>query len=214
MSAVVVNCAFGNSSWYPRGLERLAARMRLLAEPGVVFEGWDHEPPGLTHARVPYWFKPKMLIEAAARNNRRFAVWMDAAAVPTGPLAPFLRAIEQQGVWAQFGGHWCGRWTNENCLRDMNLTRTEADTIPMVMACVVGFDLDNPAALSLLHDWRRWAEQSSAFCGSWSDHRHDQSVLSILMHRAGIRCAPPLESGQMGVSYGAGSGGLIECYPA
>lgn len=209
--AIIVNCAFGNS-WYQKGGARLAARCKEL---GVNFEGWDHEPPGpVRHERVPFWFKPRILIEAAARSNARFAIWMDAAAVPTGPLDPFIDAVAEQGVWSQFGGHWCDRWTNDNCLLDLNLTREAAAKIPMVMACVVGFDLDNPAAAGLLKEWQRWGEQTCAFCGSWDNHRHDQSVLSILMHKNGFKPAPQLHDGRWAVSYDHGSGGLIECYPA
>ncbi len=188
---------------------------------GVRCECWDHEPPGsVRHAAVPYWFKPYVIQDAQRRLNADLVAWMDASCVPTGgpgALDPFFDAVRARGVWAQHSGHHCARWTNDRCLRYMGVTRAEAETIPMVMAICVGFDLTNPAAQNLLTDWRRWAEQTTAFCGSWDDHRHHQSVLSILMHRAGFAPAPPRENGANYVVYGRGAGagpGVVECYPA
>ena len=61
----------------------------------------------------------------------------------------------------------------------------------MVMACVMAFDFRDKKAGDLFNQWVGWAHKNT-FGGSWTNHRHDQSVISVLAAQLHKRLIHPM----------------------
>ncbi len=96
-------------------------------------------------------------------------------------------------------GFSIGDYTSDVCLRQFNMSREEAFDSKMIMACVMGFDLENPSTKEFLDKYIAAATDGHSYPGSWTNenlqvsndmrckgHRHDQSVASILIKQMGL----------------------------
>lgn len=206
---LAVNVAFGG--WYGFGQARLSAH---LAGQSVPFTGYGADAafkPAAMHARAPYSFKPRALIDANRDADADSLLWLDASCVPTRWVVGALRwAVMLSPVVAMHTGFSVGQWCNDAALEVFGLSREEARSIPLVAGGVVAFNMRRGGG-DALEEWRRFAEETTVFQGRWEDHRHDQTALSVILWRAGI----PILPGDAGLfSYGRGSGGLFELVAA
>jgi hypothetical protein len=157
------------------------------------------------HSEVPYQFKPYSIDKARETFDK--VMWMDSAVYAIKDLKPLWDEIEKRGV-VLFNnmGFTIGDFTNDTCLEIMKMSRDEAHKLPMIMACVMGFDFTNPLAVEFLKEYKGYSEMG-AFNGGWDNkygdessdprckgHRHDQSVASIIAHRMGIELLEPHET--------------------
>lgn len=234
----VVN--FARGGWYPQGQARLRDR---CAELGVDFIGFGPEYPVAipayydarlnrevpeirwpTHEVTPYAFKAFSIAEAARRGYETVC-WMDASAYPQHKLDPIFEEAERNGCWISDNyGHRTGRWSTDECLSFMGLTREEAWETPHCSALVCcfavnqphrplfdGYPLRPPTGFDVWPAYWAIAQDGRALRGphklpdygkpgkSVEGHRHDQTVLSILSHRAGVKFQP---NGAGGLDYG------------
>jgi hypothetical protein len=79
-------------------------------------------------------------------------------------------------------GHPLGKWTNDKCLDHFCLSREDAMEIKQIMACCMGFYLnelviDIPDVILKMY----LNLSSKLYPGSWDNHRHDQTVMSFLI---------------------------------
>lgn len=212
MKVCFVNVAFGG--WYPRGQERL--RKQCEAN-GIEFVGFGNYRPDFEAAKMhydlgPYSFKPRAIKMAHEQTGADLVIWADSSVVIAEPneLPDFFERVAKAGVWAQYGANYLGSWCNENALRIMGLTREQAMKIFLPIAGLVGFNMERPDAMELLSMWQHHGEKLGTFKGSYTDHRHDQTVLGWLMHYRGF----PLESSEHKcVGYDKGSGCTFDLYP-
>lgn len=202
----IVNAAIGGyhgtpGNYYPTGQKRLVRTLRTAG----MFDGelslWtDAYPPGCPpHNEVPYAFKPAAMREAA--KNARTLLWLDAVMVALRPVADVMREIEKRGylLWYHPPGEWTvGMHTSDACLAHYGISRGAAFDIQMLCSAVFGYSLDHPLGRQL-HDMFIDAPPV-ALRGAWHNrnnvvsndrrvqgHRHDQSVLSILAHKLGLK---------------------------
>lgn len=211
-----VSVAFGG--WYPAGQARLCAALRAQ---GMPVDAYDHtagfDPCG-KHCEHPYSFKPAALLNAMAtrwlRSDRfeRFPermLWLDASCVPTRPVEPEMRRWRDElgPVVTMHTGFEIGQWLGPEAAAGIGVTDEERRW-PLVAGGVVGFDTSDTRAWDALAEWSR---STRWFASADRNHRHDQTVLSIILGRMGLRTLPN-DSGLF--TYGKGSGGLFELYPA
>ncbi len=101
-----------------------------------------------------------------------------------------------------------GKWASDRCLEQMKVSRSEAMEIQEVSSYCVGLDFRVKRNVDMLHEWCQFASDRLSFPGPHTNsvgghegrnrgfvshyaqvhgHRHDQTVLSILADRYGMK---------------------------
>lgn len=215
MRRAVVNVAVGGyqgtkGDYYPAHQALLHASLRKAGNyHGDILFWTNAYPPGSASvAELPYHFKPMAMVEAVAQGHH-VLLWLDAVMLAVKPIERIFRQIEDDGyfLWSNPVAKWSvGAWTSDECLRHYKIDRASAFDMEMICSGVFGWSLDHPVGKKL-HD--AFAETPAvALRGSKHNrnhivaadprvegHRHDQSVLSILMHQQGLHGTPGLVSG-------------------
>lgn len=151
-----------------------------------IFPDGEHIPP----TGWGYWaWKPKIISDALnMMSDGDWVVWVDAGAIVRGNLKSQLCPEEATTTWllaAPVPMETVADLTLPSCLALLNFTASEQLAAPMIDGS--------------MHFWRAGPE-SRAFAGAWlglcsnrnlvegprESHRHDQSLLSIMMNQRGL----------------------------
>lgn len=142
---------------------------------------------------VPYAFKP-FSIKKSIEEGARYILWCDSVVYATKSIEPVFDQIKRNGYLLFDNiGFSIGDYTSDACLSHFGMSREEAFNQPMIMACVMGFDVQNPKAKEFLDKYIAAASDGITYHGDWTNEnlqvsndmrvkgtRHDQSVASIL----------------------------------
>lgn len=148
---------------------------------------------------VPYAFKA-LSIKKAIEEGADLLLWCDSVVYATKSIDPVFGRIKEKGyLFFDNVGFTIGDYTSDACLNQFGMTREEAFSSKMIMACVMGFDLKNPVALEFLDKYIKAASDGVSYPGDWHNnnlqvsndmrvkgHRHDQSVASIIIKQMGL----------------------------
>jgi hypothetical protein len=182
MKTIILTFAKGN----PRYIHAARSQEESLRAKGYngVYRCYDHEnqlecPP---HSSVPYAFKA-FAIKKAFDEGYENIIWLDSVVQCVAPLDKLIAHVEETG-YAFFNNYTytIGSFCNDNCKEIYQLTDTELQA-PMIMACVMG--LNREKAKEFIDQYYEGALNGS-FVGSWDNHRHDQTVASLLINRNNI----------------------------
>jgi hypothetical protein len=209
--SVIVSFAKKGRENYPSAFPRLIASARdagftgdfILCAPelpateihGGVFNQPDLPLP--PHQEIPYGFKPTLVNIARGLGYKR-VLWCDSTIFFVRNAMDVFDTIAFKGVLL-FDNPGCPEthWTSDDCLAKMGCSAEEASQITQAMACVMGFDFDNPQAHSVFDEWFDFGKDGVCFQGrsgsqrpEFRAHRHDQSVISYLAHKHGISKLP------------------------
>lgn len=149
---------------------------------------------------VPYAFKA-LSIKKAIEEGARFILWCDSVVYATKSIEPIFEQIERDGyLFFDNIGYSIGDYTSDSCLAKFGMSREEAFESKMIMACVMGFDVDNPVAMDFINRYVSAALDGISYHGDWHNqncqvsndmrvkgHRHDQSVASIIIKQMGLK---------------------------
>ena len=148
------------------------------------------------HAEVPYNFKPDIVLEAIQKGYTKI-IWCDSTILLHQDPTPMLDYASEHGVAAFDNlGHPLWAWISDLSLQMQDLTDDDLANIKQIMACVIIFDVSNPAGKSVFDKWYKASKDGISFQNYGSKregfkaHRHDQAVLSMLLHKAGIPLLP------------------------
>lgn len=230
MRVILTTVAIGG--WYPKGAARLIQKMNEVS-PGyeihafvntlpagapadVIEDGWDY---------TGYCAKPFALLEAK-NSGADIGILLDAAFYPIRDIGPLVEYIAQNGYYFCRNGFKVGEWASDRCLERMRMTRREAFLVDEVSSYCVGLNFHHPRVLETLAFWCNYAKDLQSFPGphtafghsgrnpgfvstdlSVKGHRHDQTVLSILAHWAGLN---QLVDRPRFTAYKAGHGGFAD----
>lgn len=207
MSKAVVSFADGTGT-YIKALARLELSLKQVGFDGT-FKGINdyghihsphHKGPDTDLGpAIPYAFKA-FSIEKAMEDGHRYILWCDSVVYATKTLDPIFRHIAEHGyLFFDNIGFSIGDYTSDACLKKFNMSREAAFNSKMIMACVMGFDVEHPQAALFLSHYIAAASDGISYPGSWSNencqvsmdmrvkgHRHDQSVASILIKQMGL----------------------------
>jgi hypothetical protein len=136
------------------------------------------------HNQNPYAFK-LYTIEHAQKLGFKKILWLDASVYAVKDVTPVFEWMEEKGIFMEEAGHMVGNWCNDFTLNYFGITRQEAMQMPMFAAGYVGFDFTNPISIEFFERWKQ-SMLDGCFKGSWSDHRHDMSCLSIIANQMNI----------------------------
>lgn len=142
------------------------------------------------HTEIPYQFKP-FAIWKAIEMGYDSILWVDSPIVAVKNITPVFEYIEKNGyMFFNNIGHPLGNWTNQKCLDYFGMTREEAMNTKQIMASCMGFCISPSKGHSftarevILRNYKDLSD--SLYPGSWTDHRHDQTVMSFLIHKYGL----------------------------
>jgi len=127
------------------------------------------------------WILKELCNEAAFRN--RPILYTDSAAVWLRLPEEMLTTVKEKGVCltldpAQVNRSWC----SAAMVKSMNVTDSELSE-QQVMGAFLGFEAGHPAAIRLFEEAFAWGSKRDCLIGSHMNHRHDQSIFSILRLR-------------------------------
>lgn len=209
MNAIIASV--GWKHWYARGVQRLIAEFARVSPGYQILSFVDILPPGAPgKMATPQWdytgysAKP-FALKAAMDAGADIGILMDASLYPIRPIRPMVDHIAEVGYYFCDNGWTVGEWANDAILARYDLTREEALAWPDLSSYCVGLDFRREECRTAL---RMWCEDSTAgaFVGphtnighqgrnvEWCSndprcrgHRHDQSSLSIIAHRLGMK---------------------------
>lgn len=148
---------------------------------------------------VPYAFKAYS-IKKAIDEGARYVLWCDSVVYATKSIDPVFNHIKENGYLLLDNiGYSIGDYTSDACLEKWEMSRAEAFNSPMIMACVMGFDVQDKVANNFLKWYIDAAADGVSYMGDWTNqnlqvsndlrvkgHRHDQSIASILAKQLGM----------------------------
>lgn len=196
----VVSFADG-SGHYAKGMFRLEDSLRKVGFGGEhqIFKGInDYEHIGSPFHKnapgaVPYAFKA-LSIKKAIDEGARYVLWCDSVVYATKSIEPVFNHVQAHGYLLFDNiGFSIGDYTSDACLNHFGMSRAEAFSSKMLMACVMGFDVHYQESRLFLDAYINAALDGISYHGDWTNenlqvsndvrvrgHRHDQSVASIL----------------------------------
>lgn len=198
MKGCVVNVATG--AHYIKGQKRLVASLGSGASNLV----WTNMLPvgAPPHSEIPYAFKAYALKDAADRGNS-LLLWADASILPIASLGPLFDRIYDDGYWISRNGWSNFEWTADSAYADLGITPEQNRDIPHVVATTFGVNALHSVGRAILNEYVRLAK-TRAFVGPWRNcaetpcgppgvlgHRHDQSSLSVIAWKLGLKLTDP-----------------------
>lgn len=153
-----------------------------------------------SHSEVPYQFKPFLFEEAIKRGYEQI-IWVDSTIVFNQyPSLPLERAKQKGVVVYDNLGYSLRDWISIGACQKLGITTEERNTFPMIMACAMVMDITVDIANDIFNDWYNASNDNVSFAGhnpyqlkeieTFRAHRHDQSVISYLVTKAGIEYEP------------------------
>lgn len=152
---------------------------------------------------VPYAFKP-YAIKRIKDLGYNIVIWIDSAIYPIKNFNHFIEYIKTNGyIFFDNIGYTIRDHTSDNCLTYFGMSDEESWKHPMIMACLMGFNFDNKITCEIFDEYYN-AANKIAYGGDWINndlqvsknpnvkgHRHDQSAMSIILAKKGIKPIHP-----------------------
>lgn len=143
-----------------------------------------------SHSNIPYAFKP-YAIKKVKDMGYDIVLWADSPVYPIKNMTPILNKLKTKGVLLIDNVGWSiASYTNDKCLELLQMDKKKAEKSKMVMACFMAFDFRTELANKIFDEYYHHAT-TGAYNGEWTNHRHDQSVISILAVKHKIRLTNP-----------------------
>lgn len=159
-----------------KGQIRLKKRVTGKTKADIFLFREESEVNAPLHTDNNYAFKVYAIDHIREKGYSKI-LWMDASMLPIKNVDGIFDIIERDGYFFQNGG-WKNRdWTNEDA-KDYFGT----DDGDMMAACCFGLDFDNEKTIEFWNNVKQ-AMTDGIFNGSWDDHRHDQTVMSLLAYK-------------------------------
>lgn len=143
-----------------------------------------------SHEAIPYAFKP-YAIQKIKNLGYSKILWADSPVYPIKEINNVLNELNNNGILLIDNVGWSiSSYTNINCLNILGMDLETANKAPMVMACFMAFDFENELTCKIFNEYLNHVN-TGAYNGEWSNHRHDQSVISILAFQNNIKLKHP-----------------------
>lgn len=183
--------SFADTPFYRSKMDRLGESLKGKTDADFIAFTDVNQIGCEPHSVIPYKFKP-YAIKKAIEMGYESILWCDSPIIAVKDLSPVFEHIEKHGyLFFDNIGHTLGMWTNDKALNHFGISREKAMKIQMIMACCMGFRMTKHGLSKNTWDQNDYemfvnsyiALADILYPGSWSDHRHDQSVASLLIHQ-------------------------------
>ena len=197
IKACIINAAIG--SWYPVGQKRL---VNSLIHHGFNWDilTWTDWPNQNFDTSCNYNVKAAAF-EEAINQGYTHILWLDSSVWAIKDPNLIFDIINEQGYYFWSNGYNCAQECSDRCLEYFQITRDEAEKMPVASTSMFGVNLTNPVGMAFMQMWLRSAKdrifhgsrlhdnQSSDPRFLW--HRQDQSAASIILNQLGCYIHPP-----------------------
>ena len=174
---------FYQKKWV-RNLSPLDIHLLDVSNSKVKFDGWD----ALGNSGCFAW-KPAVLELVGETHNN--LVWADAGGLITRELEQLEIPLKSDGVFLiRNYQHKNENWTSEDCKKIMGVNSFELNS-SQVMGNFFALSLINQDGHNLFNEWITWSSNPLAIKGDRSNHRHDQTILSIMAARHHSKLTEP-----------------------
>lgn len=159
------------------------------------------------HAEMPYQFKIA-LIQLALEQGADRVVWLDSSMIIQKDLRPLFG---EKGITVFHNlGHPLQNYMADHARDLLNVTDEQLATIPQIWGGALLFDFTKPVVRMLFERIKEFSVNGSFKDGGstrpgFIAHRHDQAVLSVLLHEKAdmlpygkIKCPPHDTTGEYG----------------
>lgn len=179
----------------------------------TIHKGWP-DPVGIksyTHAEMPYQFKTALIQKAIELGYERI-IWLDSSMQLKKDLTPLFD--HEFGITTFHNlGHDTWKYLSDDAAIKLwgdTIYLDKLKTIPQIWGGAFALDLTKSVACNFFEDLKVWSTNGSfKESGSKRDgfiaHRHDQSVMSVLLHYRNnmlpygqILCPPHDRTGEYG----------------
>jgi len=156
------------------------------------------------HTEIPYAFKPYAINEIK-KKGFEIVIWMDSPVYCIKSIDKFIEYININGfIFFDNLGYTIGDYTSDDCLNNYSMGRDQSFKHQMIMACLMGFNFKNEKSNKLFKEYLKATSIKGCYEGDWTNesnqvshdnrvkgHRHDQSVMSILLAKEKIKPLHP-----------------------
>jgi hypothetical protein len=197
VKACVINAAIG--SWYPEGQKRLK---QSLIHHGFNWDilTWTDWPNDSFDKSCNYNVKAAAF-EEAIKQGYTHILWLDASVWAVKDPNPIFDIINETGYYFWANGYNCAQECSDICLHYFELSRDQAEQMPIASTSMFGVNINNPIGKEFIerflqsakdrvfHGSRFHDNQSSDPRFLW--HRQDQSAASIIANQLGCKIHNP-----------------------
>ncbi len=150
-----------------------------------------------SHKDLPYYFKSHLIKYASTLGYKKI-LWLDSTMFVMKNIDEMFESSASDGFMSTNNKDqplvW---WTGDKALEKLGIQKElwEDESIKQITACWMSFDLNNPKGVELLDEWWGFCKdrdiihheaQGVSARACYKDHRHDQCIMSWLMHKRGI----------------------------
>lgn len=168
---------------YHKGQERLIQTLKKHCKQDVITFDSEKQVHAKYHKQSMYGFKPKAFLKLHKMGYTSI-LWLDASMYVIKGLTPIFKEIEKTGYFFQDSG-----WVNSDFTPDNVKQYMGTDKGKMISSGVVGLDLNNELAMEFLKRWDK-ASEDGMFNGSYENHRHDQTLASLIIEDMKLKITP------------------------
>lgn len=179
----MVIVTFANKPRFTGGVKRMRDSLVKNDFKGqvIAFSNYSEiESP--THEQIPYAFKI-YAIEKARAMGYKLILWLDSITYAIKPMSNLELYLASHEMILISGGFKVKEWTNKKVLRKWSKYAEEN----LIIGGCMGFNFNKERTNNLFEDIKR---NINDFKGSWHDHRHDQSLISVLVAKHDIKLCP------------------------
>jgi len=113
-------------------------------------------------------------------------LWVDSGQMFLGCIDVIFNEIEKSDIFLVDNKYWkTGDHLSSSCANVMKVTKEEKQS-PMINASIIGYKSDGKYQEKFINAGFEWSKIREAIFGSFADHRHDQTIYSVLATRCGL----------------------------
>jgi hypothetical protein len=189
--ACIINAAIGG--WYSKGQKRLVRSLNFHGFNWDILT-WTDWPNDSFDKSCNYNVKAAAF-EEAINQGYTHILWLDCSVWAVKDPNPIFDIINETGYYFLANGYNCAQECSDTCLNYFEVSRDEAEHMPIAGTGIFGINITNPigkefierflqsAKDKVFHGSRFHDNQSSDPRFLW--HRQDQSAASIIANQLG-----------------------------
>lgn len=160
----------------------LTPKQKLFVSQSLITELVDF-PDGIDLTPKQHVYKPYCVYWGTDISDN--VLWLDAGVMALQSLSEIFNIIESEHIFLVGDKHLNKKFTHDKCREIMNATQSELDDVQLSSG-ILGFK-SNGKYQSLIDDAYNYSKIEGCVYGNMQNHRHDQSVYSILASRYGCK---------------------------
>ena len=135
-----------------------------------------------------------IIIKEVVHKYRTQVIWLDSANLINRKFIFLKIALTSLGYFSTHSVDSIKKWTHDSVIQKLNL-ESKLLKKTNLNGAIIGFDYQNDKAMNFLYEWNEYCLQKELISpknSSKDNHRHDQTLLSILFYRLKLPYIPRL----------------------